>query len=68
MAKRTGGKLFYPNDLENLQKELLNNETIKPITYSQKSASPLIELGWLIALIIVLLALEWFLRKRHLHI
>lgn len=64
LATGTGGKLFYKNELEKLKQELLSNETIKPITYSQKQLSDLIDLKWIFFLIIGLLTLEWFLRKR----
>lgn len=64
LATSTGGKLFHKNETEKLKQELLNNETIKPITYSQKQLSDLIDLKWIFFLIIGLLTLEWFLRKR----
>ncbi|MBN8694131.1 MAG: hypothetical protein J0L69_13135 [Bacteroidetes bacterium] len=64
LAMSTGGKLFHKNETEKLKQELLNNETIKPITYSQKQLSDLIDLKWMFFLIIGLLSLEWFLRKR----
>jgi len=64
LATSTGGKLFHKNETEKLKQELLNNETIKPITYSQKQLSDLIDLKWIFFLIIGLLSLEWFLRKR----
>ncbi|MCC6369511.1 MAG: VWA domain-containing protein [Bacteroidia bacterium] len=68
LANRTKGKVFYPNQTNKLKEALLGNETIKPITYSQNNVTPLIEQRWLIGLIILLLASEWFLRKRHLQI
>ena len=68
LSERSGGKLYYPNELEKLEKALLSNETIKPITYSQSSVLSLIELRWLIILLLALFSLEWFIRKRYLHI
>lgn len=64
LAGRNGGKLFYKNELEKLKQELINNETIKPITYSQKHLSDLIDLKWIFFIIAGLLSIEWFLRKR----
>lgn len=64
IASQTGGKLVYPNDLEKLKNELLTNEQIKSITYSQITTSPLIELKFLFWTILLLLTLEWFFRKR----
>jgi len=64
LANKTGGKLIYPNQLEKLQNEILNNQLIKPITYSQTTTNPLIELKWIIFILIGLLSIEWFIRKR----
>ena len=65
LAKKTGGKLFYPEQLDLLEKELLTNEQIKPITYSQNTTKLLIDLKWLFWLVISLLASEWLFRKRY---
>lgn len=64
LAQNTGGKLFSKNELDKLEKELLNNEFIKPVTYTQKQLNDLIDLKWIFFLILGLLSLEWFLRKR----
>jgi hypothetical protein len=64
LANKTGGKLFYPNQIKELEKTLLENELIKPITYSQKQLSDLIDLKWVFFLVLGLLSIEWFLRKR----
>ncbi len=65
MAKRTGGKLFYKDQLELLEKEILKNEQIKPITYSQNNTTLLIDLKWLFWLILIFLSVEWYFRKRY---
>jgi hypothetical protein len=46
------------------EQELLKNEQLKPITYTQSSTSLLIDLKWLFFFIVILLATEWFFRKR----
>lgn len=63
LSKKSGGKLVYPNQLEQLQKEILANSTIKSITYSHKQLTDLVNLKWLFFIIILLLSVEWFLRK-----
>lgn len=68
MARRSNGKLFFPAQLDQLEEELLKNENIKPITYSQITTSSLIDLTWLFWIILILLAAEWFFRKRFLSI
>ncbi|MBK7667774.1 MAG: hypothetical protein IPJ32_10780 [Sphingobacteriaceae bacterium] len=64
LAQNTGGKLFSKDELDKLEKELLNSELIKPVTYTQKQLNDLIDLKWIFFLILGLLSLEWFLRKR----
>lgn len=68
LANRTNGKLFSPKELAALQKTILDNELIKPITYSQTSTTLLIDLKWLFWVVLILFTLEWFFRKRFLSI
>ena len=68
LSKKTKGRLYYPNQLKQLEEELLKNESIKPITYSKKSTTSLIEFIWLFWIILGLLSVEWFFRKRYLSI
>jgi len=64
LAQNTGGKLFHKNELDKLEKELMTNELIKPITYTQKQLNELIDVKWIFFLILGLLSFEWFFRKR----
>lgn len=68
ISKRSGGKMFYTSQLKALELELMSNESIKPVTYSQRSVSPLIELKWLFFVVLVLYATEWWIRKREFRI
>lgn len=63
LSVKTNGKLFYLNTIDELNKLILNNEAIKPITYSQNETSDLIDMKWLFAMIVGLLTIEWFIRK-----
>jgi hypothetical protein len=63
MAKQSGGKLFYKNQLDQLQKEILSSDSIKSITYSHKQLTDLVNLKWIFFIILALLSTEWFLRK-----
>ncbi|MDP3557939.1 MAG: VWA domain-containing protein [Bacteroidota bacterium] len=65
IAKRTGGKLFDKTNLDKLEQEILKNEQIKPITYSQNNTTLLIDLKWLFWLILIFLSIEWYFRKRY---
>lgn len=68
ISSRSNGKMFYPKDIMNIEIELLKNNTIKSITYSQKSTFNLIDFNWFFIFIIILLSFEWLLRKRFLTI
>ncbi len=65
LSKESGGKLFYKNQFAQLQKEILESSTIKSITYTHKQLSDLVNLKWILAIIIFLLSVEWFFRKRN---
>jgi hypothetical protein len=68
LSNRTNGKLYYPAQIENLKEDLMKNEYIKPVTYSQSITTGLIDIKWLFFLLVFILATEWFFRKRFLAI
>ncbi len=68
LSKKSNGKLYYSHQLKDLEDALLKNETIKPISYSKKSTTPLIDYIWLFWIILILMVAEWFFRKRYLSI
>ena len=53
------------NELSTIGGHIKNNTAITPIIYEETSIKELIHLRWLFFLIIGLLALEWFIRKRN---
>ena len=63
LASNTNGTVFYPNQIENLIKSLLENENYIPTQKETIKKSPLIDWIWLLVLAIVALATEWFVRK-----
>lgn len=63
LADRTGGKLFYANQQQELVKELVNNKTFYTTQKSTKKEQNLIDWKWILFLAVILLALEWFIRK-----
>ncbi|WP_291136699.1 hypothetical protein [Flavobacterium sp. UBA7663] len=63
LATNTNGKVFYPNQIENLIKSLLENENYIPTQKETIKKSPLIDWIWLLILAIITLATEWFVRK-----
>jgi hypothetical protein len=68
MSSRSGGKMFYPDQLSMLKEEILGSEYIRPVSYSQTSTVEIIDLTWLFWLIVFFFSLEWFFRKRYLTI
>ncbi|MDD7913985.1 VWA domain-containing protein [Polaribacter ponticola] len=63
LAIKSGGKLFYINQLNDLTKELLENETYYTIQKSKLKQQTLIDWKWLLFIIIILFSSEWFIRK-----
>ncbi len=63
ISQQTGGALFYPNQLDALEKAIRSNDTIKPIIYKQETVKSWINLKWICLLIVGLLTIEWFVRK-----
>jgi len=65
ISKQSNGRLFMPADLLRIADEILKNENIKTISYEDRKYDELINLKWLFGLIVILLSVEWFLRKRN---
>ena len=63
LASNTNGTVFYPNQIENLIKSLLENENYIPTQKETIKKSPLIDWIWLLILVVLSLATEWFVRK-----
>lgn len=65
IAKTTDGKFFSRNEIENVAKEIKANDNIKPIASYKKKYAMLLTSPWYLAAIVLLLGIEWFLRKWH---
>lgn len=63
LAQQNNGKLFFPEQIEQLRQEIDNNDDIVAVSYSSKQLRDVIHLKWLFFLIVGLLSAEWFLRK-----
>lgn len=63
LATNTNGKVYYPNQIENLIQSLIDNKNYIPIQKETIKKSPLIDWIWLLVLAITALATEWFTRK-----
>jgi len=63
LAMQTQSKVHYPNQVDALIKILLENENYKAIQKEIVAKTPLIDWVWLLVLIAISLASEWFVRK-----
>lgn len=61
IANTTGGQMFYPSQLNELNSELLAN--LKPVIYSHTRYADLVSLPFVLILILLLLVAEWGIRK-----
>jgi hypothetical protein len=64
LALKQGGRMFYPNQLDQLADSLLGRSDLKSVSYSNYKLQDLINLPWVFFLLLSLLSLEWFVRKR----
>ncbi len=64
IAEKSGGKMIYPQQLETLKDIIKARKEITSVSYQQKQLKDLINLKWVFFLLFLLLAIEWFLRKR----
>ena len=63
LATQTKGKAFLPNQADELIKQLLADDSYKATQKTLVKKSPLIDWIWLLVLIAISLAAEWFIRK-----
>jgi len=65
LAEKTGGKMLYPNQIQDLAKLLDQREDIASISYQIEEVEEIIRFKWIFFVIALLFFLEWFLRKRN---
>ena len=63
MAKITGGQYFEKDKIAEVADVIKKNDNIKPIATYTKKYSMLLNSPWYLAAIVLLLGIEWFLRK-----
>jgi hypothetical protein len=64
LAQNYGGEFIYSSQIASLKEKIKRNASIKTILRSTVNINPLIDWKWLFALLIALLSIEWFVRKR----
>lgn len=65
MSVQTNGRMYMPQNLSGILKDISKNEEIRTLSYEDRRYEELINFKWLFAVIILLLSLEWFFRKRN---
>jgi hypothetical protein len=63
LANQTKGKAYLSNQVDILIKQLLADDSYKAIQKTMVKKSPLIDWIWILVLIAIALASEWFIRK-----
>ncbi|WP_313791367.1 hypothetical protein [Lacinutrix neustonica] len=63
LATHSQGQSYFINNYTSLFDNLINDNRFKPIQKSSKNIVPLIDWKYLLGLIVLALAIEWFLRK-----
>lgn len=65
LTKKFGGKMFYPSNTNEISFTLTQNKNISSIIYEENDIKDWIQIKWIFFVLLLLLTLEWFLRKRN---
>jgi hypothetical protein len=63
LADKTGGRAYYPSDIDQMLGDLMEYPDFKPVEKIEKKRISLIDQEWLLALIVLSLSIEWIIRK-----
>lgn len=63
LSDQRGGKVYGANEMNDLSEEILTKAEIKPIIYQNVKTSPLIHLKWIFGILLLLISLEWIIRR-----
>ena len=63
LANKTNSKLFYPSEIDNFIKEMVESKNYYTTQKSIEREQNLIDWKWILGIVIFLLSLEWFVRK-----
>lgn len=64
LSQQSGGKMIYPDQLNQLPGLIKGNENVKTIVYEDRQYQELIHSKWICLLVLLMLSAEWILRKR----
>ncbi|HKJ78994.1 MAG TPA: hypothetical protein VKA10_05640, partial [Prolixibacteraceae bacterium] len=63
LAINSGGKFFLPGSVDEMINGIKESNELKPVNYFQESVNEILNLRWWFFVLLVLLSVEWFLRK-----
>ncbi|WP_459209385.1 VWA domain-containing protein [Aquimarina rhabdastrellae] len=63
LATNTTGKVFYIDQIDNIIEDLINDDRFQIIQKRKEEITPLIDWRYLLGILLLLLAIEWFMRK-----
>lgn len=65
LSEMTGGKMYQKDDFDKMVEDIKKNNKIASISYVNQELTDVIKWGWILVLLLALLSIEWFLRKRY---
>lgn len=63
LASQTGGDFYPVNQVDEAIEKLKQSNSLKPASYFQEMVTELLNLRWVFFVLLMLLSVEWFLRK-----
>ena len=63
LSEEFGGQVFSPTEIGRIAELVRSQGTIKPVIYETSKTQPVINYKWLFFILLILLSLEWFLRR-----
>ncbi len=64
-SQQTGGKFFSKEERAELVRELGRSDQIKPVAHAETKLVKLVDFKWIFFLLLALISVEWFVRKRN---
>ncbi|MEX1189354.1 MAG: hypothetical protein WED33_08855 [Bacteroidia bacterium] len=64
LSERSGGEMISPSNMLSLLDIISKRSDVKPVSHVESKLIELVKFPWIFALLLFLLSLEWFLRKR----
>lgn len=65
LSQKTGGKMYPKDNFDEIVNDIEKNNNIASLSYINKELTDIIKWKWILFLIMTLLSIEWFLRKRN---